>query len=190
MLWVVWLCARLFDLDISAYGILPRNILGLRGILFSPFIHDTRSIWHLISNTLPFMILFFVLINAYKQIAIVVLLSIHLLTGFLVWLLAPPYTSHIGISGIIYGIASFLVGSGLFRRDMTSLAIAMFIILLYGGMVEGFVPQPGISWQSHLFGALVGLWLSFILRHYNRQPLPEYPLELAEDERHFFEQYP
>ena len=136
------------------------------------------------------MILFFVLINAYRQIAIVVLVSIHLLTGLLVWLFALPFTSHIGISGIIYGIAAFLVGSGLFRRDMTSLAIAMFIILLYGGMVEGFVPQPGISWQSHLFGALVGVWLSFILRHYNRQSITEVPVEPVEDERHFFEQYP
>ena len=136
------------------------------------------------------MLLFFVLINAYRQLAIVVLVSIHLLTGLLVWLFAPPYTSHIGISGIIYGMATFLVGSGLFRRNMNSLAIAMFIILMYGGMVEGFVPQPGISWQSHLFGAMVGFWLSFILRHYQREELPPISTEISDDERHFFELYP
>jgi membrane associated rhomboid family serine protease len=190
VLWIVWLCDNLFNLELSQYGIIPRNIIGLRGIILSPFIHDSHNIWHIASNTVPFMMLFFVLINAYRQLAFVVLISIHLLSGMLVWVLAPPYTSHIGISGIIYGIAAFLVSSGLFRRDMTSLAISFFIIVLYGGMVEGFLPQPGISWQSHLFGALVGIWLAFMLRNFNRHDTAAVQAPEEETEMHFFEEHP
>jgi membrane associated rhomboid family serine protease len=190
VLWIVWLCDVLFGLDLPQYGIIPKDIVGLRGIIFSPFIHDNRSIWHLLSNTLPFMVLFFVLLNAYRQIAIVVLVLIHLLTGLFVWILAPPYTVHIGISGIIYGMAAFLVGSGLFRRDLTSLTIAIFVIFLYGGMVEGFKPQPGVSWESHVCGAVVGFFLSFNLRNFNRAPSEEIIPDETDDDRHFFERYP
>jgi membrane associated rhomboid family serine protease len=160
VLWIVWLADILFHLDLPQYGIIPHSLIGLRGIIFSPFIHDNTNIWHIVSNT-SFFVLFFVLISAYRELAVVVLVCIHLLTGFLVWMYAPVYTVHIGISGIIYGIAAFLVGSGLFRRDLVSLGIAVLVSILYGGMVEGFVSQPGVSWQSHVFGALVGLF--FIL---------------------------
>ena len=190
VLWIVWLADILFHLDLPQYGIIPHSLIGLRGIIFSPFIHDNTNIWHILSNTLPFFVLFFVLISAYRELAVVVLVCIHLLTGFLVWMYAPIYTVHIGISGIIYGIAAFLVGSGLFRRDLVSLGIAVLVSILYGGMVEGFISQPGVSWQSHVFGALVGLLLSFILRHYHRRQLFDIEKEEPDDERHFFERYP
>jgi membrane associated rhomboid family serine protease len=178
----------LFDLDLYRYGIIPHDIMGLRGILFSPFIHDTGNIWHITSNTLPFMLLFFVLVNAYKSIAVVVLLALHILTGLLVWLLSPPYTLHVGISGIIFGMAFFLVASGLFRREPVSLSIAIFVTIMYGGMVEGFVPQPGVSWQSHASGAVVGIVLAFILRHYGRHE-PVAHESMTESEQHFFEEH-
>jgi membrane associated rhomboid family serine protease len=190
VLWIAWLSDVLFTLDLPQYGIIPRSVLGLRGILFAPFIHDNRNIWHILSNTLPFMVLFFVLLNAYREIAIFVLIAIHLLTGIFVWILAPPLTVHVGISGIIYGMAAFLVGSGIFRRDLNSLTIAIFVIFLYGGMVEGFRPQPGVSWESHVCGAVVGFFLSFNLRHFNRPPQPEVTHEEPEDDRHFFERHP
>ena len=190
VLWMVWLLDILLHLNLAQYGVIPRSFTGLRGIIFGPFIHDSSSIWHILSNTLPFMVLFFVLISAYRELALVVLLCIHLLTGFLVWMYAPTYTVHIGISGIIYGMAAFLVGSGLFRRDLVSLGIAVFVSILYGGMAEGFVSQPGVSWQSHVFGAIVGFMLSFILRHYHSRPLYDVETEEPEDERHFFERHP
>lgn len=189
VLWISWLLDVTLHLDLPQYGIIPRSIVGLRGIVFSAFIHDNTSIWHLMSNTLPFMVLFFVLISAYRQLAVVVLVGIHLLSGFLVWMYAPVYTIHIGISGIIYGIAAFLVGSGMFRRNIKSIGIAVFVSILYGGMAEGFVSQPGVSWQSHVFGAMVGLMLSFVLRHYHEAP-PEFEIEEPEDEGHFFERNP
>lgn len=189
VLWIVWFCDVLFGLQLAQYGIIPHTAIGLRGILFSPFIHDTNGIGHILSNTLPFMVLFFVLISAYEQVAVFVLVCIHLLSGLLVWMYAPPYTVHIGISGIIYGIAAFLVGSGFFRRDLTSIGIAVFVSILYGGMAEGFIRQPGISWQSHVFGAAIGLLMSFILRSYHQRPSP-FEEEEPDDDRHFFEKHP
>ena len=190
VLWVSWLSDILFNLDLPQYGILPRTIIGLRGIILSPFIHDNRNVSHILSNTVPFMMLLFVLQNTYSRIAIPVLILIHLLTGAFVWLLAPANTIHVGISGVIYGIAAFLIGSGLFRRNLGSLAIALLVIFFYGGMVAGFIPQPGISWESHVCGAAVGFFLSFNFRNFNREAEPLGPLEEPEDERHFFERHP
>ena len=190
VLWIVWPSDYLFKLNLPQYGLIPKDLVGLRGIILSPFIHDNRNAWHLLSNTLPFMVLFFILLNAYRPIAITVLVLIHLLTGLFVWLLAPPYTVHVGISGIIYGIAAFLVGSGIFRRDVTSLTIAIFVIFLYGGMVEGFKPQIGVSWESHVCGAVVGFFLSFNLRNFARPPRQKVFMEESEDDKHFFERYP
>jgi membrane associated rhomboid family serine protease len=190
VLWIVWSSDMLLHLDLPQYGIIPRTKIGLRGIIFSPFIHDNRNVMHILSNTPPFMVLFFVLLNAYRKIAIPVLILIHLLTGCLVWLFAPSDTVHVGISGVIYGLAGFLVGSGLFRRNILALTVAILVIFFYGGMVVGFKPAPGLSWESHVCGAVVGLFLSFNFRNYGRAPLPSKPIEEPEDTRHFFEKHP
>ncbi|MFN8308649.1 MAG: rhomboid family intramembrane serine protease [Chitinophagales bacterium] len=184
ILWIVFFVTWAAHVNLYRFGILPRQLEGLRGIITAPFIHG--DIWHLASNTLPFAVLLFVLLNAYDRIALGVLLMLHVLSGFGVWLFAPAFSSHIGISGIIYGLAGFLIGSGLFRKDRLSITVAIFVVLLYGGMIEGFIPQAGISWQSHLSGAITGLMLSFLLRKYGREPVDAIWEEENEDERPFF----
>ena len=185
VLWIIQLIQYFGGYDFSSFGNRPQQIAGLKGIIFSPFIH--ASFEHLISNTIPFLVLLIVLLNAYPKVALVVLVFIHLTSGILVWLFAPPYGIHIGISGIIYGIAAFLIASGLFRRDKNSTAIAILVTLIYGGMVFGFLPTQGISWQSHLFGALSGVYIAFVLRKRNLPPLHEFDLEKQENEKHFFD---
>jgi len=185
VLWIVQIIQYLGLFDFTPYGNWPHHTAGLKGIIFSPFIHGSFD--HLISNTLPIMILLTVLLNAYPRIALVVLVFIHLLSGLLVWLLAPDNGVHIGISGIIYGIAAFLVASGWFRRDRLSITIAIAVVLVYGSMVWGFIPQQGISWQSHLYGAISGGIIAYLLRN-NHTPAPtEMELEKVDDDRHFFD---
>lgn len=179
VLWVMFILQEYFGYDFSAYGNQPQTKSGLKGILFSPFIHGSWE--HLLSNTLPMMILLTVLFNAYPRVALVVLLFIHITSGMLVWNFAPPTGIHIGISGIIYGVATFLLAAGIFRQDRTSLLIATFIAILYGGMATGFVPTRGVSWQSHLFGAVCGLLAAYIVRKVDLPPSE--PNE--EDERYF-----
>ncbi len=188
VLWIVHIIQELGIYDFSPYANWPRHIEGLKGIIFSPFLHG--SFEHLISNTLPILVLLTVLLNAYPRVALPTLVFIHLSSGLLVWLFAPTNTVHIGISGIIYGIATFLVASGVFRRDRNSMAIGIFVALLYGGMVFGFIPQPGISWQSHLYGALSGAFIAFVFRNYDLPQPTEIELEQIEPDGHFFDNHP
>lgn len=162
VLWIVKLYEVIFGVSLVEYGILPHELIGLRGIFFSPFIHGDFN--HLLSNTIPCFILMLVLFNTYDRVAFWVIVAIHIFGGLLVWIFAPWGGSHIGISGIIYGIAGFLVSSGLFRKDRRSISIAMVVIFLYGGMIAGFLPEEGVSWQGHLFGAIVGGIVAFLMR--------------------------
>ncbi len=185
VLWIVFLLQEFGIINTDRYGNWPHHIEGLKGIIFSPFLHG--SFEHLISNTLPILVLLTVLLSAYPRMALPVLFFIHIVSGILVWMLAPDTGVHIGISGIIYGIAAFLVASGIFRKDRGSVAIAIFVGLMYGGMVIGFIPTQGVSWQSHLYGALCGVVMAIIFR---KTDLPEptgIELEKTEEERHFFE---
>ena len=189
VLWVLWGCDMLFHLDLPQYGLVPRSVQGLRGIIFMPYIHDNRNIAHILNNTLPFMVLFFVLLNTYRQIGMMVFILIQIVSGILLWLLGPPNSIHVGMSGVIFGMAAFLVGSGLFRRNLASISIAIFVIFFYGGMVVGFKPQDGISWEGHICGAVAGLFLSFNFRNFDRKTqVPS--VEDREDDRHFFDRHP
>ena len=185
VLWIVFLLQYFGIINTDAYGNWPHHIEGLKGIIFSPFLHG--SFEHLISNTLPILILLTVLLNAYPRIAIFVLVFIHIGSGILVWSLAPDTGIHIGISGIIYGIAAFLVASGIFRKDRNSITIAIFTGLVYGGMLAGFIPTKGVSWQSHLYGSLCGFFMAIVFRNTDLPEPTEIELEKTEEEKHFFE---
>ncbi|MFN8276107.1 MAG: rhomboid family intramembrane serine protease [Chitinophagales bacterium] len=182
ILWLVFLATIFFSVDLTPWGIRPHEAAGLVGIVTAPFIHG--DIWHLTSNTLPFAVMFFVLLNAYHRVAFFVLVMLHLLTGLGVWLFAQPNSSHIGISGIIYGLAGFLIASGFFRKDRLSLTVAVFVVLLYSSLLEGFIPQPGISWQSHLSGAVSGVVLAWLLKRID-PPADNY-FDQEPEERPFF----
>lgn len=185
VLWIVFLLQEFGIINTDRYGNWPHHIEGLKGIIFSPFLHG--SFEHLISNTLPILVLLTVLLSAYPRMALPVLFFIHIVSGILVWMLAPDTGVHIGISGIIYGIAAFLVASGIFRKDRGSVAIAIFVGLMYGGMIIGFIPTQGVSWQSHLYGALCGVVMAIIFRKTDLLEPTGIELEKTEEERHFFE---
>lgn len=189
VLWVVELLQYAGGYDFSAYANRPRHIEGLPGIFLSPFLHNPESLDHIISNTLPLMVLLMVLLSAYPKVAFTVLVFIHIASGGLVWLLAPANTYHVGVSGVVYGLAFFLIASGLFRKDQNSVAIAIFVALVYGGMVIGFLPTKGISWQSHLYGAVCGVIMAFIYRKRDLPPPSEFELESTETDKHFFEEW-
>ncbi len=151
------------QLDFGVLGILPRNRQTLIGILTSPLIHGNWE--HLVSNTLPLLMLGLILFITYERIALKIWFAIYILTGLLVWLFARGSSYHIGASGIVYGLASFLLFSGFFRMDVKAIAIASGVVIFYGGMVWGILPiQSGVSWESHLFGGIVGLSLAYFYR--------------------------
>ena len=162
ILWLIHIVSFSFQIDMTRMGVLPRNLLGLLGIITSPLIHADFS--HLISNTIPLIILGGIIFSFYPKLSFLLFLFIYILTGLLVWIFARQ-VYHIGASGVVYGFVSFLFFSGIFRRDNKSIALALVITFLYGGLVWGMIPGlKGISWESHLFGAITGLLAAYMFR--------------------------
>lgn len=178
VLWLVRLVEVADDLDLFYYGVFPRRIIGLPGILVSPFIHANFN--HLINNSIPFFSLLTAIFYFYHKVAWKVLLVSYLATGVLVWFLARS-SYHIGASGLVYSFASFVFFSGIVRRNINLLAISMLVIFLYGSMVWGIFPyRPDMSWESHLIGLATGAMLAIYYR--NEGPLPTKFISDMEDE--------
>lgn len=162
ILWLIELISVVTDVRPLWLGVIPRTISGIPGIFFSPFIHGNYE--HLLSNTLPLLVIGSGLIYFYKDIAGRVLTMIWLFTGFWVWLAARE-SSHIGASGLIYGLVCFLFFSGIFRKDTRLLAVSLLVTFLYGSLVWGILPvDQSVSWESHLFGSVAGLFCAIYFR--------------------------
>ena len=162
ILWIIHLISFVFSIDLTRMGLLPRNLIGLLGIITSPLIHADFS--HLISNTIPLVILGWIIFFFYPKVSYILFIFIYILTGLLVWIFARQ-VYHIGASGVVYGFVSFLFFSGIFRRDNKSIALALVITFLYGGLVWGMIPGlKGISWESHFLGAITGLLAAYMFR--------------------------
>jgi len=177
LMWLVKIIEVLFDLDFSRFGIYPFSLEGLPGIIFSPFIH--ANFGHLFNNSLPLFFLGTALFYFYSEIAVRVSLWTYFLTGLLVWL-AGRSAWHIGASGLIYGLASFLFFSGIIRKYFRLVALSLLIVFLYGSMVWGIFPNiyKDVSWESHMLGFISGIILAVVYRNEGpRQPVIEWPDE-------------
>ena len=159
-IWAVHLISFILPFDLKFLGVYPRVISGLKGVVFSPFIHADWS--HLLSNSTPLFVLSAIVITFYKRVAIPAFSLIYLLSGLAVWLFARP-AYHIGASGFIYGLVAFVFFTGVFRKNIKSIALALIVVFYYGSMIFGILPlQEEISWEGHLFGALAGILASWI----------------------------
>jgi len=160
VIWLVKIVEISNQTSFHEFGVLPRDIKGLPGIVFAIFIHSDFN--HLISNSI--FILFTGLLYFYRDLSYKVLIFIWLISGAMVWLGARE-SYHIGASGLIYGFASFLFFSGIIRQDIRLMAISMLVVFLYGGLIWGIFPIfPKISWEYHLFGSICGLIAAIIYR--------------------------
>ncbi|MGE5406230.1 MAG: rhomboid family intramembrane serine protease [Methanosarcina sp.] len=167
IMWLVKIIEVLFGLDFSRGGIYPLEIKGLQGIIFSPFIHENFG--HLFNNSLPLFFLSVALFYFYSEVAVGVFTWTFFLTGLLVWV-GGRAAWHIGASGLVYGLASFLFFSGIIRRHLRLIALSLLIVFLYGSMVWGLFPgvYQNVSWESHMLGFFSGIVLSIFYR--NRGP--------------------
>lgn len=145
-----------FHGQLDGYGIRPHQLIGLRGILFAPFLHG--GLGHLMANTAPFLILgWLVMVQETSDFWVVTALTM-LVGGFGVWLFGAAGSVHIGASILIFGYLGFLLLRGYFQRNMASIALSLLATFLYGSLVWGILPSyPGVSWQGHLFGFLGGV---------------------------------
>ncbi|MBV6426590.1 MAG: hypothetical protein KIPDCIKN_01103 [Haliscomenobacter sp.] len=178
VLWAIQLVQMALHLELGYWGVFPRTVYGLKGIITHPFLHG--SIGHLLSNTPPLLFLTAMVLYFYRRVAIPAITLIYLLTGLAVWLFGRP-VFHIGASGIIYGLVAFVFWTGVFRRNLKSIALAAIVLFYYGSMFMGILPgQEGISWESHLLGAGSGILVSFWFK--NRLESDELPKAKALEE--------
>ena len=188
LVWLIKGIELFFAIDVSAFGVYPRDLTGIRGIVFAPMIHS--SFEHLVSNTLALFILTTALFYQYPRAAKPVFLIIYLGSGLGVWLFARE-AFHIGASGLTHGLMFFLFLIGVFRRDKPAMALAMMVFFLYGSMVWGILPtEERISFESHLFGALMGILCAIAFRNKDpKRPEKVYSWEQeGYQEDDFFEQ--
>ena len=169
LLWIIKLFETFTKTDLSFLGVLPREVKGLIGIITAPLIHSDFS--HLASNTFTLIVLMMFLFYAYTNSSFRVFFTVYIFSNVLVWIFGRE-AYHIGASGIVYGLVTFLFFVGLFRHDSKSIGLSLVVTFMCGGLVWGILPtDPKISFEAHLSGAVVGLLAALIFR--NRDPLPE-----------------
>ena len=161
-LWLVFWFELRFGYNFTPFGVKPREISGLVGIIFSPFIHSTLShLWH---NSVPTLVLIAGLFYFYKPVAWQVLFWIVLGSGLGTWLIGRD-AYHIGASGVVYGLASFLFFKGIWSKHYRLTAFSLIVVFLYGSLIWGTMPiRDGMSWEGHLSGFLTGLILAFVIK--------------------------
>jgi membrane associated rhomboid family serine protease len=178
LLWGIRSAEVVFHLELVRYGVYPLQPGGLVGILAGPLIHGSWS--HLFANTLPVIILGTALLYGYPKSAKPVLATVYLGSGLGVWLFARE-AYHIGASGLTFGVMFFLFVVGALRWDKRAIALSMIVFFLYGSMIWGIFPlEPGISFESHFFGAVIGVVMAIVLK--NRDPAPVEKTYSWEDE--------
>ncbi|MGG7036955.1 MAG: rhomboid family intramembrane serine protease [Flavobacterium sp.] len=163
VVWSVFFIEKNFNLDLGSHGILPRTFSGLQGVLLSPFLH--KDIEHISNNSIPLFILTLALIYFYRDISLKVLFYGILLSGFITWVIGRS-SYHIGASGLIYVLVSFIFFKGMMTQYYRLMALSLTVVMIYGGMIWYVFPEvdKSISWEGHLAGFISGFLFAAIFK--------------------------
>lgn len=162
-------------LDLARFGVHPRDAAGLAGIVAAPLLHG--DVMHLMANALPLAVVGTAMLYLYPDSSRVVLPAIYFGPGIAVWLFARD-SVHIGASGLVYGLVSYVFVAGLLRRDRRAIAASMLVAFMYGTLVWGVLPiKLGVSWETHLAAAVIGVALALALRGRDVPPRKRYSWE-------------
>jgi len=169
LMWLSEIVDTALNGELDQYGIIARDPEGLVGIVTAPFLH--LGFGHLISNTLPLVTLgLLIAVSGAKRLFSVTAL-VTVLGGFGTWLVSPPHTVTIGASGLVFGYAAYLIARGIFNRRLSQVLIGVVVVLVWGSaLLGGLLPQDGISWQGHLFGAIAGVFAAWVLADDRKPP--------------------
>lgn len=168
LLWLIKLLEYHFTLDFSSWGILPRSLSGLKGLIFSPMLHGDFN--HLINNSIPLLILGSTLFYFYSSLAFRIVLLSWFTAGLYTWISARA-NYHIGASGLVYSLFGFLLISGFLRKNSSLISISFLVAFLYGSLIWGILPWDyKVSWEGHFWGLFIGLVLAIFYRKKGPQP--------------------
>ncbi|WP_433156946.1 rhomboid family intramembrane serine protease [Kribbella sp. CA-247076] len=162
LIWLSEIVDTALNGALDRYGIISRDPEGLLGVVTAPFLH--LGFGHLISNTLPLVTLgaLIAISGAVRLFAVTAIVTV--IGGFGTWLVSPPNTITIGASGLVFGFAAYLIARGIFNRRLTQVLVGVLVVLVWGSaLLGGLLPQDGISWQGHLFGAIAGVIAAWVL---------------------------
>ena len=163
IMWGVKIFEILYNTSYIDLGVLPRSFKGLKGIIFSPFIHKDLS--HLINNSMPIIVLGSSLSYFYPRIKFRLVLWLYFTCGILLWGIGRS-SFHIGASGFIYALASFIFFSGLMKKNKRLSALSLVVVFIYGSMFWGLLPtHENVSWEGHLSGLIAGLIIAFFFKN-------------------------
>jgi len=180
LIWLIQLLNWGLDLELERFGVRPRQLAGLPGILLAPLLHGSFA--HLATNSLPLLVLGTGMLYLYPSSALKVIPAVYLGPGIAVWLFARA-SVHVGASGLVYGLVSYIFVAGVIRRDTRAIAASLLVSFLYGSLAWGVLPiKPGVSWETHLAAALIGLVLAIALRRLDIPPRKRYAWEDEKDE--------
>jgi membrane associated rhomboid family serine protease len=156
VMWLFEIVDQATGEHLDRFGIEPRDVDGLAGILAAPFLHGGFD--HLVGNTIPFLVLGAAIALSGARRLVAVTAVVVVVGGLGTWLVAPEDTVHIGASGVVFGYAAYLAARGVFSRSVGQIAVGLLVLGVWGAtLLQGLVPQTGISWQGHLFGAIGGI---------------------------------
>jgi membrane associated rhomboid family serine protease len=168
LMWIVEIIDSIDDHRLDQYGIVPREVSGLDGIVFSPFLHS--GFGHLLSNTVPFLVLGAVIAFNGAVRVLLVTIIVGAVAGIGTWLIAPANTLTVGASGIVMGYATYLIARGVFSRRIVELVLGALVAVVWGGaLLWSLVPREGVSWQAHLCGGLGGVLAAWLLTKDRRE---------------------
>ena len=162
LMWLSEIVDTAMNGALDQYGIISRDPEGLLGVVTAPFLH--LGFGHLISNTLPLVTLgaLIAIGGAARLLSVAAIVTV--IGGFGTWLVSPPNTITIGASGLVFGFAAYLIARGIFNRRLGQVLVGVLVVLVWGSaLLGGLLPQDGISWQGHLFGAIAGVLAAWIL---------------------------
>jgi membrane associated rhomboid family serine protease len=182
LLWLIHLMNWGLGLDPSPLGVRPRQWSGLVGIVTAPLVHSDFA--HLFANSVPLATVGAAMLFLYPHSTLRVLPAVYLGPGVLVWLFGRG-SAHLGASGLVYGLVSYVFVAGLLRRDRRAIAASLLVVFMYGSLAWGVLPiQPGVSWETHLSAAVIGVLLALALRKHDIPPRKRYVWEdqTAEDD--------
>lgn len=181
LLWLIELLNWGLDWELASVGVRPREIAGLPGILLAPLLHGGFA--HLVTNSMPLLVLGTGMLHLYPNSALKVLPAVYLGPGIAVWLFGRASSIHVGASGLVYGLVSYVFVAGVIRRDRRAIAASLLVSFLYGSVMWGVLPiKPGVSWETHLAAALIGLVLAIALRRLDVPPRKRYAWEDETDD--------
>ncbi|OSY88606.1 membrane protein [Tenacibaculum holothuriorum] len=161
-IWLIYYLEIRFGWNFNKFGVFPRKLNGFKGVFFTHFIHSSTK--HLFNNSVPLFVLTTSLFYFYREVAGKVLIYGALITGFFTWVIGRE-SYHIGASGVVYLLFSFVFFSGIIKKHFRLTALSLIIIFLYGSMIWYIFPvKEGMSWEGHLSGFLVGLFFAFLYR--------------------------